>query len=327
MTTVHGTMLKLKTEELATWTPFQITPFICSCLFSLETSTVETRCLNLLMLSLAAQSPRLVKDSFLEDRQHPGNTGTDNQSSKCVGAENWPVLGIGEWRVTFGKVNVFLHSSLELQPKRSDHFLHKISCYTFLRADDKQAAEYGLGRMPTRSSCLWCFITLAKGRERRATVAAGLLQNTGEQGEHGIQTWVFSIQQLVVFVLTLGACGQQPVRRVFETHWGILCFYLFSTEGERFWTIEIQSNFGVSVRSWPEPNLESYYVTMNALGRESARSADVPVTSTEGWQSALELLEELPERRLEATIRRLGEKSMNRERTWKGLLQHRKLRW
>lgn len=96
MTTVHGTMLKLKTEELATWTPFQITPFICSCLFSLETSTVETRCLNLLMLSLAAQSPRLVKDSFLEDRQHPGNTGTDNQSSKCVGAENWPVLGIGE---------------------------------------------------------------------------------------------------------------------------------------------------------------------------------------------------------------------------------------
>lgn len=56
----------------------------------------------------------------------------------------------------------------------------------------------------------------------------------GEQGEHGIQTWVFSIQQLVVFVLTLGACGQQPVRRVFETHWGILCFYLFSTEGERF---------------------------------------------------------------------------------------------
>ena len=59
-------------------------------------------------------------------------------------------------------------------------------------------------------------------------------KNTGEQGEHGIQTWVFSIQQLVVFVLTLGACGQQPVRRVFETHWGILCFYLFSTEGERF---------------------------------------------------------------------------------------------
>lgn len=57
-------------------------------------------------------------------------------------------------RGTFGKVNVFLHSSLELQPKRSDHFLHKISCYTFLRADDKQAAEYGLGRMPTRSSCL-----------------------------------------------------------------------------------------------------------------------------------------------------------------------------
>ena len=182
MTTVHGTMLKLKTEELATWTPFQITPFICSCLFSLETSTVETRCLNLLMLSLAAQSPRLVKDSFLEDRQHPGNTGTDNQSSKCVGAENWPVLGIGEWRVTFGKVNVFLHSSLELQPKRSDHFLHKISCYTFLRADDKQAAEYGLGRMPTRSSCLWCFITLAKGRERRATVAAGLQEHGGTGG-------------------------------------------------------------------------------------------------------------------------------------------------
>ena len=59
--------------------------------------------MNLLMLSLAAQSPRLVKDSFLEDRQHPGNTGTDNQSSKCVGAENWPVLGIREWRVPLVK--------------------------------------------------------------------------------------------------------------------------------------------------------------------------------------------------------------------------------
>ena len=92
-------------------------------------------------------------------------------------------------------------------------------------------------------------------------------------------------------------------------------------------TIEIKRNFGVSVRSWPEPNLESYYVTMNALGRESARSSDVPVTSTQGWQSALELLEELPQRRLEASIWRLGEKSTNRERTWKGSLQHRQRRW
>ena len=56
---------------------------------------------------------------------------------------------------------------------------------------------------------------------------------------------------------------------------------------------------------WPEPDLESYYVTMRALGEDGARQPDGPV-ATGGWQSALELLEEMQQQRLSATMRTIG---------------------
>lgn len=58
-------------------------------------------------------------------------------------------------------------------------------------------------------------------------------KNTGNRGTMAFRRGFFHIA-IGGFVLTLGACGQQPVRRVFETDWGILCFYLFPPKGKDF---------------------------------------------------------------------------------------------
>ena len=64
----------------------------------------------------------------------------------------------------------------------------------------------------------------------------------------------------------------------------------------------------------PQPDLESYSVTMRAVGEAAARrhgsdgSDGSAEAEAEGWRQALQLLEELRERRLSATTRMLGGK-------------------
>ena len=59
----------------------------------------------------------------------------------------------------------------------------------------------------------------------------------------------------------------------------------------------------------PPPDLESYSVTMRALGEAAARrGVGEGAEAAEGWRQALQLLEELREWRLSANTRMLGGK-------------------
>jgi hypothetical protein len=65
----------------------------------------------------------------------------------------------------------------------------------------------------------------------------------------------------------------------------------------------------------PQPDLESYSVTMRALGEAAARRhGSEAEAEAEGWRQALQLLEELRERRLSATMRMLGGKHPRKTR-------------
>ena len=65
----------------------------------------------------------------------------------------------------------------------------------------------------------------------------------------------------------------------------------------------------------PQPDLESYSVTMHALGEAAARRhGSEAEAEAEGWRQALQLLEELRERRLSATTRMLGGKHPRKTR-------------
>ena len=126
---------------------------------------------------------------------------------------------------TFGKVNAFLHSSLELQLKRSDHFINKFLATPFHAQMTSKLLNMGL------VACL---------RGHRASDALSLLRSA-ERGGPQLQldffrtrgtggTWHsdvgFSIQQLVVLCWLLGLvvnsqCGG------YSKLIGVFCAFIF----------------------------------------------------------------------------------------------------
>ena len=117
------------------------------------------RCLNLLMLSLAAHSPSFwLRTLFwrIANTQEIQAWTINNRNGrrKLASAGNERMTG------NLGKVSLsaFLHSLFEAPaPKNLTIFFLNtkfLKPHQPPRADDKQAAEYGFGRVPTGSSCL-----------------------------------------------------------------------------------------------------------------------------------------------------------------------------